>query len=161
MFALLSPLALVCLQPAAAEPAAAEPVAPVQAAEAPGPRRPLDSERPSPTPPRQRESEAALEEWEREHRRLKLHAGLSGGFAGAMVLTGVLLFVLPGRCSNPDPDFGCGEIFAPYFIGAALFPLALIPTGTGIYWGVRLHRHKQSQPTAVLRPSAGGFALHF
>lgn len=154
MLAFLSPLVLACLQPAAES--SAEPVGP---AEAPG--APVESERPVPTPSRKLASEEALESWEREHRRLKLHTGLSGGFAGAMVLTGVLLFVVPGHCSNPDPDFGCGEIIVPYLIGAALFPLALIPTGTGIYWGVRLHRHKQSQPTAVLRPSVGGFVLHF
>ena len=36
--------------------------------------------------------------------------------------SGVLLFVVPGHCSNPHPEFGCGEIFVPYLIGTALFP---------------------------------------
>lgn len=67
----------------------------------------------------------------------------------------------PGHCSNPHPEFGCGEIFVPYLIGTALFPLAVIPTSTGIYWGVRLHRHRRARPTAVLRPSVGGFAVQF
>lgn len=158
MLTMFTPLVLACLQPVAVEPSAEGPAP----AEAPGATEPpLDAERPVPTVRRRPPSEVTLEAWEGEHRRLKLHAGLSGGFAGALVLTGVLLFVVPGHCSDPDPDFGCGEIIVPYLVGAAMFPLALIPTGTGIYWGVRLHRHKKSRPTAVLRPSVGGLALQF
>lgn len=155
----LAALATVATLALATRQAPTDATAPVP--EGPVPPAPLETERPVPTPPRSSPREQQLAAWEIEQRRLKLHTGLSGGFAGAMVLTGALLFILPGLCRDPDPEFGCGEIFLPYLIGTALFPLALIPTGTGIYWGVRLHRHKKQQPVARLRPAGGGLVLHF
>ncbi len=99
--------------------------------------------------------------WEIEYDRLRLHNGLSWGFAGAMIVTGTLLFVVPGNCSNPDPDFGCGEIILPFIFGMVLLPLAAIPIGTGIYWSVRIRRHKRARQVAVFRPTLGGFSLQF
>lgn len=100
------------------------------------------------------EQEAA---WERERRRLQLHTGLSGGFAGAMVLTGTVLLVAPGDCSGEECFPGLGRLIT----GFVILPLAIIPISTGIYWGVRLHRHDRRQPTAILRPGGGGLVLNF
>lgn len=144
----------LALQPGAAGPdgAATEPAAdPI----------PLDREVPTPTPRISPQRQLALSAWEHDERRFKLHTGLSGGFAGAMVLTSTLLLVLPGLCSDPHPDYGCGESIAPAIAGISLFVLAAIPIATGISWGVRLHRHRKQRPTARLRPGPGGLALEF
>ncbi|MBK7829062.1 hypothetical protein [Nannocystis sp.] len=112
--------------------------------------RPVRSER---APTAAAEKQAT---WASERRRLQLHTGLSGGFASAMVLTGTLLLVVPGNCSNDD-CFSFGRVIT----GVVLLPLAAIPIGTSIYWGVRLGRHHRQQPTVVLRPRAGGLVVHF
>jgi len=146
----------LALQPgpdAAAEPEPAE-------AQPEGPA-PLDREVPTPAPPIDAKKQLDREAWEQEERRLKLHAGLSGGFAGAMVVTITLLLVVPGHCSDPNPDFGCGEGIGPAIAGITLIPLTAIPISTGIYWGVRLHRHRKQRPTARLRPGLGGLKLEF
>jgi hypothetical protein len=118
---------------------------------------PTDDERPVRN---DRARTAAAEQeavWEREHRRLQLHTGLSGGFAGAMVLTGTVLLVAPGDCSGEE----CFPSLGRLITGFVMLPLAIIPISTGIYWGVRLHRHNRQEPAAVLRPGGGGLVLSF
>lgn len=149
----------LAMQPGPAGPDAAPELEPA-AVQPEGPA-PLDREVPTPAPRIDAKKQLARDEWEHEERRLKLHAGLSGGFAGAMVVTGTLLLVVPGHCSDPNPDFGCGEGIGAAVAGIALFTLAAIPIGTGIYWGVRLHRHRKRAPTARLRPALGGLTLEF
>lgn len=107
------------------------------------------------TRPRAAERQEAA--WSAERRRLQVHAGLSGAFAGAMLLTGTLLMVTPGPCTGPNCELPLGRVIT----GMALASLAPIPLGTGIYWGVRLHRHNRQRPGALLRPGAGGFVIHF
>lgn len=138
----LSPLlAAALLQPVAEGP----PAAPLEQ------ERPLRSER----APSDADREAA---WTTERRRLQLHTGLSGAFAGLLIVTGTLLMVVPDGCNNPN----CELNFGRFFTGLALvFPLSAIPITTGIVWGVRLHRHNRKRPTAVLHPRAGGFVLNF
>lgn len=148
--ALFAALAVTSLQ----APPGATPEAP---AEAPA----LDHEIPTRSAARRSAADEQHATWARERRRLQIHTGLSGGFASAMVLTGVLLLVVPETCSNPSADFGCGEGIARYIVGAVLLPLATIPISTSIYWGVRLHRHDRREPVAVLRPGPGGFVLRF
>lgn len=141
MLTLISPLLFTILQPVAEGPAPP----PVEETE-----RPVRSER------------AAVQEqqavnWADERRRLQIHAGLSGAFAGAMLVTGLVLMLGPDGCDNINCELNYGRVFT----GVGLVALAPIPTATGIYWGVRLHRHKRQQPTAILRPGAGGFVLQF
>ena len=101
--------------------------------------------------------ERRLATWTAERRRLRLHTGLSGAFAGVMLVTGVVLMVGPDGCDHMN----CGQNLGRLFAGIGLTALAIIPISTGIYWGVRLHRHGEVRPTAVLRPGPGGFALQF
>lgn len=149
----LAPLLVLLLQPV--ETAVAE--GPAPAATTTTAAAPLDSERPA----RSGRAAATAEQtaaWERERRRLQIHAGLSGGFASAMLVTGTLLLTLPDKCTNPDI---CEINIGRYLAGIVMLPLAIIPASTGIYWGVRLHRHDRQRPAALLRPRAGGFILHF
>lgn len=125
--------------------------------EGPAPLPAVDDERPVRTDrqPGVREQDAAS--WSAERRRLQLRTGLSGAFAGAMLLTGTLLMTLPDGCDNINCELNYGR----FFTGLALIPLAAIPITTGIVHGVRLHRHDRKRPVALLAPRAGGFALHF
>jgi hypothetical protein len=135
-------LAAALLQPVAEGP----PAPPIEQ------ERPLRSERAA--------SEAAEREaaWTTERRRLQIHTGLSGAFAGLLVLTGTLLMVAPGDCNNPNCEVNLARLFTGL---AMVFPLSTIPITTGIVWGVRLHRHNRKRPTAMLHPRAGGFVLSF
>lgn len=108
------------------------------------------------TNPARLEAESAAA-WGAERRRLQIHTGLSGGFAGAMFLTGMLLMFAPDGCDSVNCELPLGR----FFTGVGLVALSSIPTATGIYWGVRLHRHNKARPVAVLRPGAGGLALQF
>lgn len=125
--------------------------------EGPTPPPALDNERPvrSDRQPSMREQNAAS--WSAERRRLQIRTGLSGAFAGAMLLTGTLLMTVPDGCHNVNCELNYGRVFT----GLALIPLAAIPISTGIVYGVRLHRHDRQRPVALLAPRAGGFALHF
>lgn len=137
----LSPLFALLLQPSVEGPAPP----------------PLDTEIPvrsEPLPPPAQRTAAA---WSAERRRLQLHTGLSGAFAGAMILAGTLLMTLPDSCQG---DF-CEFNYARFIPALTILPLATIPITTGIVHGVRLHRHNQARPTAVLRARAGGFVLQF
>lgn len=152
----LAPLLVLLLQPV--ETAVAEGPAPAATTTTAAPvAPPLDSERPA----RSGRAAATAEQaaaWERERRRLQIHAGLSGGFASAMLVTGTLLLTIPDGCTNIDV---CEINIGRYLAGIVMLPLAIIPASTGIYWGVRLHRHDRQRPVALLRPRAGGFILHF
>jgi len=126
-------------------------------AEGPAPLPPVDNEKPvrSERQPSVREQDAAS--WSAERRRLQIRTGLSGAFAGAMLLTGTLLLTIPDGCNNVNCELNFGRVIT----GIAMFPLAAIPITTGIVYGVRLHRHDRQRPVAILAPRAGGFALHF
>lgn len=115
---------------------------------------PAGYEAPLAAPRRSSTTEMDAAKWHREQRRFQIGAGLSGAFAGLMVVTGTLLILDPLGCRTCELDL------LRFFSGVAILPLAAIPTATGIYWGVRLHRHGRQRPV-VLRPGAGGFALHF
>lgn len=101
--------------------------------------------------------ERRMTEWTAERRRLRLHTGLSFGFAGALLVSGVALMIDP---CDPQNEF-CELNLGRFFSGVALATLSAIPVGTGIYWGVRLGRHNRAHRAAILRPSPGGFVLHF
>ncbi len=96
-------------------------------------------------------------DWSAERRRLRLHTGLSGAFAGAMLVTGILLLVGPDGCQGPNCEGNVARILS----GAVVLGLTPIPIATGIYWGVRLHRHERKRPAMTFHPRAGGFALQF
>ena len=102
-------------------------------------------------------------EWSTRGERLRLHAGLSGAFGGALLLTGTVLLAVTMSSARHECDtFGFCELsLGPFIAGVTMFPLALIPIGTGIYWGIRLRRHGRERPSALLRPRVGGLVLHF
>jgi len=92
-------LALALVQPGgpAIPVTAPAPAPPEGPASAPQPAPAVDHE----LPVRSERAAPAAEQrqltWSRERRRLQLHTGLSGGFTGAMLLTGTLLLVLTTR----------------------------------------------------------------
>ena len=142
------------------------PAIPVTAPAPAPPEGPASAPQPAPAvdhelPVRSERAAPAAEQrqltWSRERRRLQLHTGLSGGFTGAMLLTGTLLLVLPDGCNNPNCELNFGRTIT----AITLLPLAVIPMSFTIYWGVRLGRHNRQRPTSVLRPGPGGFVLQF
>ncbi len=125
--------------------------------EGPAPMPVLDDERPVHSDRHASMREQTAAGWSAERRRLQIRTGLSGAFAGVMLLTGTLLMTVPDGCTNINCELNYGR----FFTGLALIPLAAIPISTGIVYGVRLHRHNRQRPAAILAPRAGGFALHF
>lgn len=122
------------------------------------PPPPVDNERPARSERAPLEAAQREADWTAKRRHLQIHTGLSGAFAGLLVVTGTLLMVAPAGCNDLNCEVNLGRLIAGFVM---VVPLSLIPITTGIVWGVRLHRHDRQRPTATLRPRAGGFVLNF
>lgn len=123
-----------------------------------GPREELAAldarSQPPPTP----ESAA---QWNSEQRRLQAAVGVSAGLMAAFLLTGLLVLTVPPNCSDPDPDFGCGEGYGRAITAMIMFPAAAVTVIPTAVYGVRLSRHNERRPVARLQLTPGGFALRF
>ena len=142
MLCLPSLLAVALLQPVAEGP----------------PPPPVDNERPARSERAPLEAAQREADWTAKRRHLQLHTGLSGAFAGLLIVTGTLLMVAPVGCNDLNCEVNLGRLVAGLLI---VVPLSLIPITTGIVCGVRLHRHDRQRPTPPLPPRADVLAPNF
>lgn len=103
--------------------------------------------------------DGALQQWTAQRRKLRIQLGVSAGFTGAFLLSGILPLAIPIRCPD-DPEIDC-EPYGRWIAAGVMFIGAVIAAIPTAVYGVRLRRHNERRPVARMHVAPTGLVLRF
>lgn len=103
--------------------------------------------------------DSALQQWTEQRRTLRIQLGVSAGFTGAFLLSGVLPLAIPISCPD-DPEIDC-EPYGRWIAAGVMFVGSLVAAIPTAVYGVRLRRHNARRPVARMHVAPTGLAIRF